>query len=479
MATMKDYWQLVLTNLKNNLSKSNYDAWFSQVEFSKTLNNGRKLVLEVPSEFNKQYLEKKFGNDLRKAVLKYYPQVIHIDYEISEKEAKKIEIQDGIFPVHESGGNLKKNFENAKNKIIDLNRNNFSRTANLHNLNPKYTFENFVETGSNQLATNVARAIIAKPGMQYNPVFLYSGVGLGKTHLLQAIGHKIMENNPSLKIKYATSEMFFNHFISSIQNKNGGSFQDYYRSVDVLLIDDIQFISGKEATQEAFFHAFNELHQNNKQIVITSDKHPKSLAALEDRLISRFEWGIVIDISKPDFEDRLSVLKFKASKLGLNLNQSQLTQIANNVNSNFRDLEGVLNRIEARIKLLPDRPFEDFELNKILSGSNLGSTMSLSINYTPKSPQQILDLISKVSNLSVDEVLSSSRQADIAIARQLAMYCCKEFLALSLPAVGKIFKRDHTTVMHAIKKVGKDLESNSHNLAGKISFIKQNLESFN
>lgn len=475
MAT-KDYWQLVLTNLKNNLSKSNYDAWFSQVQFSKTSNNGRKLILEVPSTFNKQYLEKKFNSDLKKAVSKYYPQVIHIDYEISQNQDKKVEIQDGVFPIQENVGDLKQSLDNIKNKSIDLNRNNFSRTANLHNLNPKYTFDNFVETGSNQLASNVARAIIDKPGAHYNPVFLYSGVGLGKTHLLQAIGHKIMENNPSLKIKYATSEMFFNHFISSIQNKNGNSFQDYYRSVDVLLIDDIQFISGKEATQEAFFHAFNELHQNNKQIVITSDKHPKSLAALEDRLISRFEWGIVIDISKPDLEDRLSVLRFKANKLNLNLSDAQLVQIASGVNSNFRDLEGVLNRIEARIKLLPDRPFEDYELNKILTGSNLGSSISVSINYTPKSYQQILALVSQVSNLTTEEIMGTSRQADIVGGRQLAMYCCKEFLKLSLPAVGKIFKRDHTTIMHAVKKINLALQSADTTTMNKVAFIKQSLD---
>lgn len=472
---MKDYWQLVLTNLKSNLSKSNYDAWFSQVQFSKTSNNGRKLVLEVPSVFNKQYLEKKFNADLKKAVLKYYPQVIHIDYQISEKGDSQKEIQDGIFPIQENSGNLKETLKKAETRNIDLNRNGFNRTTNIHNLNPKYTFENFVENNSNQLATNVAKAIIARPGTHYNPVFLYSSVGLGKTHLLQAIGHKIMENSPSLKIKYATSEMFFNHFIASIQNKNGNSFQEYYRSVDVLLIDDIQFISGKEATQEAFFHAFNELHQNNKQIVITSDKHPKSLAALEDRLISRFEWGIVIDISKPEFEDRLSVLKFKAKKLNLNLTESQLVKIASGVNSNFRDLEGVLNRIEARIKLIPDRAFEDFELNKILSGSSLGSTVSISVNYTPKSTGQILTLVGQVSNLSTEEILGTSRQADIAGGRQLAMYCCKEFLGLSLPAVGKVFKRDHTTIMHAVKKINKAVEAGDTNLANKIAFIKQSL----
>jgi chromosomal replication initiator protein len=471
MAVMREYWQMVLSNLKDSLSKSSYDAWFSQVNFVSVTNQGRKIVLEVPSKFNKNYLENKFKTQLQEAIQRYYPKVIHVDYKIDEKVPDQKPIQADIFPIQQEDLDTKINLDKFSKKINLKNTN--LPSGNIHNLNPKYTFETFVETTSNQLAVNVAQAIIQKPGTLYNPVFVYSGVGLGKTHLLQAIGHKFLETTPNVKVKYATCEMFFNHFISSIQNKNSNSFQEYYRSVDVLLLDDIQFISGKEATQEAFFHAFNELHQNNKQIVITSDKHPKSLGSVEERLISRFEWGIVIDISKPEFEDRLSVLRRKNSKLGLPLSDEHLSQIASKVNTNFRDLEGVLNRIEARIKLLPNRPFEDFELNKILSGfSSLGSTVSVNIGYTPKSPEQVLEVTSQVFGVSKNDILGSSRMQNIALARQVAMYSCKEFLDLSFPAVGKIFKRDHTTVMHAWKKINENLSKENSKIATKIQHIK-------
>lgn len=480
MAVLNDYWHLVLADLKNNLNRSVYETWLSQLEFLKTENSGRKVVLSVPSRFNQKYLETKFSTQLLEAVRKYFPRVIHLEFRISQKKnLSDIQIQDSFFESEEAKSSSKMKYkETSKIDSRDFNLQLKPTTLfndSLNNLNPKYTLESFVQTSSNLLACNVAKAIVEKPGQRYNPVFLYSGVGLGKTHLLQAIGQKILENQPNLKIKYATSEMFFNHFIASIQNKSGKAFHEYYRSCDVLLIDDIQFISGKEATQEAFFHAFNELHQNNKQIVITSDKPPKSIASIEERLVSRFEWGLVIDIGFPDFEDRLSVLNFKLDKLNFNLNEQQKVKIATAVDTNFRDLEGVLNRIEARIKLLPDRPFEDYELAKILAGFKKASTIHFQISNKLNNPQDLIELVCSVFGVSKEEIYSTSRQQNLALARQVAMYCCREFLNLSFPATAKLFNRDHTTVMHAWKKISKQsLDTKNTYLYNKLQEIRSN-----
>jgi chromosomal replication initiator protein len=455
MAVMKAYWPLVLDTLKKSLSKSMYDAWFSQVEFRSAANNGRKIVLAVPSKFNKNYLENKFKKDLKSAVQKYYPNVIHFEIEIDPtllENQKAGFTQDQIFNTEE---NLK---TNQPGNLKLVKNDNFKSAKNLHNLNPKYTFERLVENSSNQLAVKVSQSIIDQLGTLYNPVFIYSGVGLGKTHLLQAIGHKVLEKYPGKRIKYATCETFFNHFIQSIQTKTTSSFHDYYRSVDILLLDDIQFISGKEATQEAFFHAFNELHQQNKQIVIACDKHPKSLGSIESRLISRFEWGIVIDISQPGYEDRLAVLKKKVDEMNIPLTSDQVSLIASKAKTNFRDLEGVLNRLEARIRLIPNTPVEDYEIKKLVGGNELASTLRLTLNHsTIVGPQQILEATSNIFGITKDQILGRSRQKHIAEARQIAMYLCRNKLDLSFPAVAQIFDRDHTTILHANRKIEETL----------------------
>lgn len=476
MPAVNDYWSLVLEALRQKLSKSNFEAWFTSLGFVKTTNNGRKLILSTSSSFSKNYIETKFKHILKEAVSKYYPQVVHIDFEISNTVAETTGLQqEGFFPLQSELSDLQEKIKEVKSKTINLNQGSIIPKKNIHNLNPKYTLENFVVTGNNELAVSVAKAIIEKPGVQYNPVFLYSGVGLGKTHLLQAIGQKILENKPDSRIRYTTCEAFFNLFISGIQNKKSAEFKDYYRNTDVLLIDDIQFIAGKEATQEAFFHAFNELHQNNKQIVITSDKHPKSLGAVEERLISRFEWGIVIDISKPELEDRIRVLKDKVERLRLPLTLDQLTRIATAVDTNYRDLEGVLNRIEARIKLLPEKPFEDYELNKILGGFHQAIPMNIQIKFMPNSSDRIMDAVCKVFDITKSELLGKNRQQHIALARQVAMYLCKNELDLSFPAVGKIFGRDHTTVLHACRRLHDDMAIKSK-ISSKVEAVKSMLQ---
>lgn len=470
MSAIKQYWPLVMGSLKKSLSKSHFDAWFTNLEFVGTQNQGRKLVIRVPSTFNKSYIEKKFKPDLLEAVSKYYPNVIHIDFEIQEIASKNTLNQDEVFPIQQDIEDIEGEIARVKKQEIQF-KPGLALQKNLHNLNSKYTFENFITTKSNQLAVSVAKAIVESPGKRYNPAFIYSGVGLGKTHLLQAIGHSILASKPGMRIRYTTCETFFNLFIQGVQNRKSNDFVDYYRSIDVLLIDDIQFIRGKEATQEAFFHTFNELHQNNKQIVITSDKSPKDLEGLEERLISRFEWGIVVDISKPELEDKISVLKDKVDKMSLDLSLEQITLIATSVTTNYRDLEGVLNRIEARIKLLPNLPLENYELNKILAGFHKAAPINIQV------PQQlstgvIIDSVCKYYNLEKSEILSKSRTSHLVLARQVAMYLCKLDLELSFPVIAKVFGKDHTTILHAFNSIKKKSESDSA-LAKKILIIQK------
>jgi chromosomal replication initiator protein len=455
MTTVKQYWPFVLKFLENKVSRSHYDTWFSSLQFESLEDAGRKVVVQVPSQFSANYLRSKYIKQIREGIQKYYPQVVHIDFKVSQaNNSEEAKYQQEISFDSEKAESVVSKPNSVKvSSSFQPASSGVTLTKNLHNLNPKYTFETFITSSNNKLAANVAQAIIKNPGKQYNPVFLYSGVGLGKTHLLQAIGHQILEENPAFVIRYTTSETFFNLFLDSIKNKKTSTFHEFYRNADVLLIDDIQFIAGKEATQEAFFHTFNELHQNNKQIVITSDRHPKSLGAVEERLVSRFEWGMVVDISRPELEDRLSVLNFKLQQMKLVLPQAHVHRIAEAVNSNYRDLEGVLNRIEARMQLVPEKPLETYELEKILGGYRTSAPIKLTLNHQPDSPENILQIVAGAFSISKDELLGKGRQKHIALARQTAMYLIKENSGLSLPAVGKIFGRDHTTILHACRKV--------------------------
>lgn len=474
MPAIRQYWPLVLETLKTTVSASSYKTWFSGVDFVSTANYGRKLILSVPSRLNKEYIEKKFKTELLEAISKYYPQVVHVDYKIDKKSEAKEEklVQAEIIPVKKVE-EIEELSELEKMESIG----SYLPKKNLNNLNPKYSLEGFIVNSSNELAVSVAKSIIKNPGQSYNPVFLYSSTGMGKTHLLQAIGQKILDESPGLKIKYATIETFYNHFISSVQKNKGSEFRDYYRSMDVLLIDDIQFMRGKTATQDAFFHTFNELHQQNKQIVITSDRPPKSLDGLEDRLISRFEWGMVVDIQHPNLEDRISIFKYKLDQAKMMLSSEQIIEICKRVDTNIRDLEGVLNRIQARLKLLPDRELTPQDLAKILQGYSMSGIFTINIDDNlPVNSDDIIQVVSKICNVSKEDILGTSREKNIALARQLAMWFCKSELDLSFPTIGKIFGgKDHTTVMHAYQKLQK-LQDDPR-ISVKISLIDQSLKS--
>jgi chromosomal replication initiator protein len=464
MPATKEYWPLVLENIKNKVSDSSFKAWFSRLEFVNTGNHGRKIIIGVPSAFNKKYIENKFKSELREAISKYYPQVVHIDYKVNQTS----EITQ---------------FDHPQEPLIDQPNqsqptqpeptlSSYLPSKSLSNLNPKYTFENFVVTKNNELAVSVCKSIVEQPGTMYNPIFIHGSVGLGKTHLIQAIGQKMLEAHPSFNIKYITSETFVNQFILAFQKRKMDEFREYYRSVDLLLIDDIQFIASKEATQEVFFHTFNELHQLNKQIIITSDRTPKNLAGIEDRLISRFEWGMVVDIIKPDLESRMAILKDKSERMGLILSDSQCSMIAESIDSNIRELEGVLNKLKAKLQISTNTELSDQEVASLLSISQSESPIKITLDVSTQTPDRILQAVCKLFSITKADVLGTSRQKNIALARQITMWFYKYELDLSYPTIGKLFSgRDHTTAMHGCNKVNKLIDSDPK-IAAKIQTVK-------
>jgi chromosomal replication initiator protein len=319
-------------------------------------------------------------------------------------------------------------------------------------LNPKYTFNSFVIGNSNRFAHAASLAVAEAPAKAYNPLFIYGGVGLGKTHLMHAIGHYILQNNPKSKVVYVSSEKFTNELINSIKDDKNVDFRNKYRNVDVLLIDDIQFIAGKERTQEEFFHTFNALYEADKQIILSSDRPPKEIPTLEDRLRSRFEWGLIADIQAPDFETRIAILKKKADVENLNIPNEVMVYIATKIKSNIRELEGALIRIVAYSSLT------NKEISVDLAAEALKDIISNEQNKQV-TIDLIQDIVANYFNLKVDELKSSRRTRNIAFPRQIAMYLSRKLTDMSLPKIGEEFGgRDHTTVIHAYEKISTNLK---------------------
>ncbi len=471
MATTFDYWPLVMDSLKTHVSGSNYKAWFSRLEFISTSNQGRKIILGVPSLFNKNYIENRYKTELRDAISKYFPQVIHIDFQINTpSDTSTAEAQQEII------SNLQERPRLEDREVAEHNdTNNISSylpKRNINNLNPKYTFENFVIAEHNEMAVNVAKAVIDQPGTLYSPVFLYGGVGLGKTHLMQAIGQRMLELNPSCNIKYITSETFLNQFQIALRKREMEAFKSFYRSIDLLLIDDIQFLAGKESTQTEFFHTFNTLHQLNKQIILTADKAPNEIKGIEERLLSRFSMGMVVDISQPDLESRIAILNDKIERLGLRLTSDQIQRIAMAVDTNVRELEGVLNKIQGKAMFSPSNEFTDNDLDSLLvhyKRSSQISELGTHMNHT----EHVIQSVCKFFSLDKKDLVGPSRQQNIALARQILMWFMKNDLGFSYVAIGKMFGgRDHSTVMHATQKIDKLRASNSQ-VQEHIAVIKE------
>jgi len=335
-------------------------------------------------------------------------------------------------------------------------------------LNPKYTFDSFVVGSGTELAYAAAQAVVNKPGEAYNPLFIYGGVGLGKTHLLQAIGNELLKKRPQINIMYASAEKFSNDFIESVKKGNAKEFQNRYRSIDLLLIDDIQFVAGKDKTQESFFHTFNELHQQNKQVVLTSDRPPKAIPALEDRLKSRFEWGMIVDVAPPDFETRVAILQKKCAEKKFNLEENVLQTIATSVQRNIRELEGALNKIIAYHELKNIEPTGESVKSLLSNLETSGMTRSVT-------PAQILEGVVEFYNLNKEDVVGKSREKRLSVPRQIIMYLMREELKMSYPAIGEeLGGRDHTTAMHAHTKISNEIETDVR-LKQEMEMVKQRL----
>ncbi|MFL0248556.1 chromosomal replication initiator protein DnaA [Candidatus Clostridium stratigraminis] len=426
---LKELWEKTLNIMKEELTEVSFNTWIkSSIPLSLSNNT---LKLGVPNNFTKEILETRYKDLLINALNVDSTKNYNIELVIASEEALDIN---------------EKNKKAIKNSITVSD--DMSAT-----LNPKYTFDSFVIGNSNRFAHAASLAVAESPAKAYNPLFIYGGVGLGKTHLMHAIGHYILQNNPKSRVVYVSSEKFTNELINSIKDDKNEDFRNKYRNVDVLLIDDIQFIAGKDATQQEFFHTFNALHDANKQIILSSDRPPKEIPTLEDRLRSRFEWGLIADMQPPDFETRIAILKKKADVEGLNVSNDVMTYIATKIKSNIRELEGALIRIVAYSSLT------NREINVDLAAEALKDIIS-----NTQSKQVTIDLIMEVTanyfNLRVEDFKSQRRTRNVAYPRQIAMYLARKLTDTSLPKIGEEFGgRDHTTVIHAHEKINESIKS--------------------
>lgn len=451
-------WHAALGDLETNLSKANFTTWFKNTAIS-SIENGRATIM-VPSTFTKTWFEKK-----------YHQAILATLQRLTEKEVKEITYQVGTrmtLATPPPAVTALQNSQTGSGYAASAQRNGLiaQNTQTEGGINPRYTFSNFIVGKNNELAHAAARAVAARPGTAYNPLVLYGGVGLGKTHILQAIGNEVLIHNPSAKILYCTCETFTNDFIHSIRGGQGKRFKDTYRGVDVLLIDDIQFITGKEGTQEEFFHTFNALHQANKQIVLTSDRHPKAIPALEARLLSRFEWGMIADVGMPDFETRAAILEVKCQEKQYVLDKTIISYIATVVQHNVRELEGALNKIIAFQQLKNIPPTLEF-VKKFLTSSQPARK--------PTSSKQIVSTVSLYYDLPHAELIGKSREKRLSFPRQIIMYLLREELKSSYPAIGaELGGRDHTTAMHACSKITREIEEDPK-LKQDIEMIRQRL----
>ncbi|MDD4477090.1 MAG: chromosomal replication initiator protein DnaA [Patescibacteria group bacterium] len=466
----QEIWQSVLGELELLISKPNFITWFKNTGIINYQEN--EVLLCVPNNFTQAYLEKKYHQTIIKSLERITSKPIKkLEYKISNIKNLSIEIEkeNTQKPDEQKELTIEINeSENSQTYSVDQTPAYAPASTNARGLNPNYTFETFIVGPCSELAFAASQAVAAKPGVSYNPLFIYGGVGLGKTHLLHAIGNQILKNNPGTRILYVTTETFCNDFISLVRGGQAKEFQNRYRNVDLLLIDDIQFISGKDGTQESFFHTFNELHQQNKQIVLTSDRPPKAIPTLEDRLKSRFEWGMIADVGAPDLETRIAILKQKSEEKNFPLPSEILQNIAVIVQNNIRELEGALNKIIVYHQLKNIVPTVE-SVKSLLSNARATSMRS------SLTTRKVIEEVSEFYEITSTEILSKSREKKICNPRQIIMFLMREELNMSFPDIGnELNNRDHTTALHAYKKINKSIEENLK-LKQEIEMIKQRL----
>ncbi|WP_053361221.1 chromosomal replication initiator protein DnaA [Bacillus sp. FJAT-27251] len=433
MENIADLWNNALSKIEKKISKPSFDTWLKSTKAHSL--QGDTLTITAPNEFARDWLEERYSQLISGILYEITGEELGIKFIIPQNQ------NDEEFSVPVP----------PKKAIKDDDQHDLPHNM----LNPKYTFDTFVIGSGNRFAHAASLAVAEAPAKAYNPLFIYGGVGLGKTHLMHAIGHYVQDHNPSAKVVYLSSEKFTNEFINSIRDNKAVEFRNKYRKVDVLLIDDIQFLAGKESTQEEFFHTFNTLHEESKQIIISSDRPPKEIPTLEDRLRSRFEWGLITDITPPDLETRIAILRKKAKAEGLDIPNEVMLYIANQIDSNIRELEGALIRVVAFSSLI----------NKDINADLAAEALKNIIPSSKPKVITILDIQRTVGqhfNVKLEDFKAKKRTKSVAFPRQIAMYLSRELTDFSLPKIGEEFGgRDHTTVIHAHEKISKLLSTDS------------------
>lgn len=446
-------WETCLNSIKSEISEQSFKTWFEPIIPVKFINN--TLTIQVPSKFFYEWLEENYVRVLRNAIDKSIGHTGQLEYSIL---VDKPSLKNAINVANKNGGNETQNGKvQYQAKEPDFNRSPFE--LNLIDtlkqesyLNPFYTFDNFVEGDCNRLGRSAGIAVAAKPGAtSFNPLMIYGGVGLGKTHILQAIGNSIKELNSNKFVLYVSSEKFTNQFINAVKNNSLQVFSNFYMNVDVLIIDDVQFLAGKEKTQETFFHIFNHLHQTGKQIIMSCDRAPKKLEGFMDRLLSRFKWGLTADLQTPDFETRVAIIQKKLENDGLTFTNEVVEYLANTINTNVRELEGVLVSLMAHSSL--NRREVDMDLaKKTLKGIVEKQEKVITMDT-------IFDAVSKQFLVSVDDIKSKSRKREFIMPRQMAMYMAKEILNMPLSNIGYYFDRDHSTVIYSVNSLNEAMNT--------------------
>ena len=449
MSEISEKWEFIKDTVRKEyeLSEISFNTWIKPLKFHGIEDNA--VVIIIPSEASHalNYINTRYKSYFQVTI----SEIMDHTYDVIFKLEKDIELS------------------NKENSVISSNIYNINyETANL---NPKYKFNSFVVGSNNKMAHSASLAVAESPGTAYNPLFIYGGPGLGKTHLMHAIGHFILEQNPNMKVLYVTSEQFTNEVIESIRSGKAADItklREKYRTVDVLMVDDVQFIIGKEQTQEEFFHTFNALHSSGKQIVISSDKPPKKMETLDERFRSRFEWGLCTDIQPPDYETRMAILMKNVENCDREIDKEIIEYIATNIKSNIREHEGALNKILAFAKL------NNVELTLQSAEEALRDVI-----YPDKpreiTPSYIINVVCEHFNIKVEDIISKKRNAEIALPRQIAMYLCREMTDISLNEIGSfVGNRDHTTVMHGYQKITEDIKK-SPELASKIDIIRKKI----
>lgn len=436
MTSLDNFWQELKDSYKNDLNPASYDAWVGTAKPLSLAHN--QLTIEVTSDLHKRYWEKHLA-----------AKIVEIGFKVTGDEIMPLFVTpDEAPPVSIAEKEEPPKMETTKRAM----------------LNPKYTFDTFVIGKGNQMAHAAALVVAEEPGSIYNPLFFYGGVGLGKTHLMHAIGHQMLAINPQAKVKYVSSETFANDFINSIKNKTSEEFRQEYRKVDLLLVDDIQFFADKEATQEEFFHTFENLYNDNKQIVLTSDRLPNEIPKLQERLVSRFAWGLSVDITPPDLETRTAILRKKAQAENLEIPDDTLSYIAGQIDSNIRELEGALVRVQAFATM------NSADITTSIAADALKSLKGTSNSQL--SISKIQDEVAKFYHIQLKDLKGKKRVKTIVVPRQIAMYLAREMTESSLPKIGAEFGgKDHTTVIHAHEKISQLMKSDS-NIQQEIAEIK-------